>query len=80
MYAHVTGGRSLFDAVSNALLWFEDDHWKGPRPTAEAVMDVTFVGSQERYFVRCGRVRRWRTGRPSGAFERDPVGSTTISR
>ncbi len=59
MYAHVTGGRSLFDAVGKALQWFEDNHWKGPRPNDETVFDVTFVGNEERYFVRCGRVRRW---------------------
>ena len=57
MYAHVTRGRSLFDAASNALLWFEDDHWKGPWPTDETVFDVIFVGSHERYLARCGRVR-----------------------
>ena len=52
MYANTTGGWSLFDAVRNALAWFEDDHWKGPRPTDETVFDVTFVGKEERYFVR----------------------------
>ena len=51
MYAHVTRGRSLFDAASNALLWFEYDHWKGPRPSDDTVLHVTFVGSDERYLV-----------------------------
>ena len=50
MYVHVTGGRSLFGAVGNALAWFEDDHWKGPRPNERTVFDVTFVGCNARYF------------------------------
>jgi hypothetical protein len=29
---HVTAGRSLFEAASNALDWFSDPHWHGPRP------------------------------------------------
>jgi hypothetical protein len=38
MYANTTGGRSRFDAVSNALAWFEDDRWKRPIPTDETVV------------------------------------------
>ena len=57
IYAQVTRGRSLFHSVSNALQWFEDDHWQGPCPADDTVVDVTFEANDELYLARCGRVR-----------------------
>ena len=39
-----TGGRSLFEAVSDTLACFEDEHYKGLWPTEDPVLEVTLVG------------------------------------
>jgi len=34
IYGHVTADDSVYEAASEALDWFHDPHWRGPRPTS----------------------------------------------
>jgi hypothetical protein len=47
-FGQVTAGETLFEAASNALDWFLDPHWRGPRPDAVTVFDVTLVCDERR--------------------------------
>jgi hypothetical protein len=39
--AHVTDGKTLFEAVRKAWDWFQDPFWKGPKPTLDTIFKVT---------------------------------------
>jgi hypothetical protein len=56
-YGHVTAGRSVYEAAANALDWFTDPHWHGPRPSPDTLLQVTLVGDNRRWHVRTARVR-----------------------
>ena len=45
-YTHVTGGDTLFEAVSRAMNWFADPYWRGPRPRPDTVFEATLVGDE----------------------------------
>lgn len=62
-YTFVTSGKSLYEAVSNAMDAFESSWWKGPKPTRETMFDVSIVGRDERYRVSARRVLEWRKKR-----------------
>jgi len=59
-FGHVTASDSLFEAASNALDWFADPHWHGPRPAPSTVLEITLVGDQRRWRVPARRVMEWR--------------------
>jgi hypothetical protein len=42
---------SLKEAVRDAVEWFNDPHWHGPKPRRETVYEVSLVGDS----------RTWRT-------------------
>ena len=48
------------ESVANALDWFTDPFWKGPRPGPDTVFEVTTVGDERRWRVRARRVMEWR--------------------
>jgi hypothetical protein len=43
-FGHVTSAPTLFAAVADALDWFMAPFWKGPRPDASTIFEVTLVG------------------------------------
>ena len=52
----VTAGRSLFEAVRNAIRFFADPYWRGLKPTANEVFSVSLVGDDRKWMVRADRV------------------------
>jgi hypothetical protein len=52
----VTSGRSLFEAVRNAIRFFADPFWRGPKPRGDQVFTVALVGDERRWRVRGDRV------------------------
>jgi len=40
----VTDGRSVFEAVPNAVRFFADPYWRGPKPDSQAVFKVALAG------------------------------------
>ena len=60
-YGHVTAGSSVYEATSEALDWFTDPHWRGPRPTPSTVLEVTLVGDERRWRVPARKVNQWRS-------------------
>ena len=61
-YSNTAMGGSLFDTAARALEFFCAPHWKGPRPTRNTVLDVTVMGEQRRYTVRCSVGSQRRSG------------------
>jgi hypothetical protein len=55
-FGHVTAGDTLMEAASEALDWFYDPHWHGPRPTPSTVLEVTLVGDRRCWRVSARRV------------------------
>jgi hypothetical protein len=53
----VTAGRSLFEAVRNAMRFFADDFWRGPKPGVDEVFTVALVGDERTWKVRADRVK-----------------------
>lgn len=47
----VTAGRTLFEAVGNAIKCFADPSWRGPKPSPKEVFTVTLVGDDRRWRV-----------------------------
>jgi hypothetical protein len=45
-------GQSVFDAVSNAMRFFADPFWRGPKPDAMTVFTVALVGDERTWRVR----------------------------
>jgi hypothetical protein len=41
-YSNTTKGRSPFDVAAKALGFFCAQHWKGPRPARNTLLDVNF--------------------------------------
>jgi len=60
-FGHVTAGNTLMEAASEALDWFYDLHWHGPRPTPTTVLQVTLVGDSRRWLIPARRVLEWRS-------------------
>jgi hypothetical protein len=56
IYAHTTVATSVFEAARNALKFWADAFWQGPRPTRETILQVSITGTETRYKVRAGRV------------------------
>jgi hypothetical protein len=56
MYAHTTVASSVFEAARNALKFWSEGFWRGPRPTRDTVLQVSVTGIEKRYNVRAGRV------------------------
>ncbi|MGD1092163.1 MAG: hypothetical protein ABSB35_09240 [Bryobacteraceae bacterium] len=50
-FVYVTMAASLKEAVRDAVEWFNDPHWHGPKPRRETVYEVSLVGDS----------RTWRT-------------------
>jgi hypothetical protein len=65
LYGHVTQAKTLFEAVSTALDWFQSDFWRGPRPAREMIFEVGLV-PDGRWFVRAEAVERWQKREASG--------------
>jgi hypothetical protein len=67
-FGPVTAGSSVMETAANALGWFTDPHWRGPRPGPDTVLDVSLVGDGRTWHVRAGRVmafHRPASSRPS---------------
>lgn len=67
-YAHVTAGDSLFEAVANAIEWWEVDcvlFGTARRVGDDEIMSVHVVAGGK-YRVRVGRVREWLAKRAVG--------------
>ena len=58
----VVDGRTLFEAVGNAMRFFADDDWRGPKPGADEVFSVALVGDERKWRVRGDRVVNFRNG------------------
>jgi hypothetical protein len=54
MYAHTTVASSVFEAARNALKFWADDFWQGPRPNWDTVLNISITGTDKRYRVRAG--------------------------
>jgi len=52
----VTAGRSVFEAVQNAMSFFAHDYSKGPKPNADVIFKVALVGDDRTWRVRADRV------------------------
>ena len=63
VFGHVTAGETLMEAPSEALEWFRDASWKGPRPGPETALEVSLVGDERTWRVKAGEVREWRKGK-----------------
>jgi len=60
-YTHVTSGKSLYEGVGNAMDFFRNPFWKGPKPRPDTMFEVMVVGQGSRYWhVRASRVEEWR--------------------
>lgn len=64
-FIHVTASETLFGAVSQAIDWFNDPFWKGPKPMRETIFDVSVVGREGRWRVAAETVEKWRHERVS---------------
>jgi hypothetical protein len=53
---YATDGRSLFEAVRNAMRFFRDPYWRGPKPGRHAILTVALVGDEREWQVRGDRV------------------------
>lgn len=62
-YARTTVAASLYEAVRNAIAFFERDYWQGPKPNAGTVFEVTVVGEQRTYRVSAADVMVEANGR-----------------
>lgn len=51
---HTTEAETLFEACRNALAWFADPDWQGPRPTEDTILEVQVVSRAEKWRVRTG--------------------------
>jgi hypothetical protein len=57
LFCHVTMAHSVFEAVREGMDFFADPFWRGPKPTPEAVFEVSLVGD-ERVWRVMGRMAR----------------------
>ena len=55
----VTAGHSLFEAVANAIDFFADSYWHGPKPRKDTVYEVSSVGDDRTWKVHAASVERW---------------------
>src|SRR5580704_15475066 len=39
-FVHVTMARTVFEATANAIDWFTDPYWHGPKPRRDTVYEV----------------------------------------
>jgi hypothetical protein len=51
----------VFEAVANAIDWFADSYWHGPKPRRDTVYEVSVVGDERTWKVRAASMERWRT-------------------
>jgi hypothetical protein len=62
-WSNVTTGNSVFEVVRNAMQFFADPFWKGPKPGMDTVFTVTIAADERQWRVR-GRsaleADRWR--------------------
>ena len=47
----MTDGRTLSEAVRNAVRFFADPYWRGPEPGVGAVFTVALVGDDRKWRV-----------------------------
>jgi len=59
-FVNVTAGHSLFEVVANAIRFFADDFWRGPKPRRDTVYEVSLVGDDRTWQVHALSVERWR--------------------
>jgi hypothetical protein len=55
-WLHVTDGRSTDEVVRNALRFFSDPFWRGPKPKPDELFTVSIVGDDRHWRVRGDRV------------------------
>jgi hypothetical protein len=48
------GASSTFEAVRTAYKFFNDPHWRGPKPTPETIFEISLVGDERSWRVRVG--------------------------
>jgi len=63
-WLHVTDGHSTHEVVRNAMRFFADPFWKGPKPKPDEVYTVAIVGDERRWRVRGDRVCNNRSYKP----------------
>ena len=51
----MTDGRTLFEAVRNAMRFFADPYWRGPKPGPDVILTVALVGDDRKWKVRAKR-------------------------
>ncbi len=54
----VMGGGTLFESVRNGMRFFADPFWKGPKPDANTVFEVSLVGDQRKWRVSARFVKQ----------------------
>ena len=59
--------RTLYEAVANAIEWFADSYWHGPKPRKDTVYEVSLVGDERTWKVHAASVERWQTRAFRGA-------------
>ena len=50
-WLHVTDGRSTHEVVRNAMRFFADPFWKGPRPRPDEIFTVSIVADPSTWRV-----------------------------
>jgi hypothetical protein len=53
-WANVTAASSTFEAVRTAYKFFNDPHWRGPKPNLDTIFEISLVGDERKWNVRVG--------------------------
>jgi hypothetical protein len=51
LFVHVTMSATVLGAVQEAVDWFCDPHWHGPRPARDTLYEVSLVGDARTWTV-----------------------------
>jgi hypothetical protein len=63
-FSHTTMASKVFGAVAKAKEFFEDDFWKGRKPTPETVYRVYLVADERVFRVRDQVLETWKEATP----------------
>jgi hypothetical protein len=77
-FVHVTEAKTLFGAVAEAITWFADPYWHGPKPRRDTVYEVSLVGDERTWKVLGANVARLRRTRPRAGLTYLPLRRPTV--
>lgn len=55
-FAYTTSAASVFEAARNALRFWRDPFWQGPRPRQNDMLEVSATGDPRKWRVRVSRI------------------------